>query len=565
MSNIKKKPYEISLWDDILVFRVTYYNSDGEKVKTKEYLGSLANFEEIEGTTTKVTQYYKERKICIIGSDTMDSSIRATSGKLVSSINGSNTLTFNIQSHYYDEETKELVKNPFLKFLVNERKIKLRHGSLIDKDCKWYDFVIKDIQADSENKTLTFTCKDLFINELSKSGFNIQLEPKLENNMGNIVKLAEYVLDESDWKVGDSNDVIQQTKEEALYQIKLNRDLTAKDMQGKTQDLELFEGDKIYAFYSIISNKEPYFQFLYCKDEKYEIDTDRVITNSPNYYIDNVVYTEEGLPDFAGEIVLSSKYRGDKLVRQPITEFDATIDKYVNVFKKDGNTYYGFTQTEYITPTAVQTYITNGEGFTSVNGWKVGGYRESEDATETIYPSLELIGFPDSRDVEDLINIEEYRSFLKFNRTNEKQLLYNSGFEDHHSAIKTLAVGEKFIIRAKISEVDSINSNNRPEKMKPTGSGNEIYFVIAEYTLENGIYTLGEEYFSGSFAEKTGVTYPLALDPGADIFAKFADRKAGITRNVLLDKNGKIVMMTRLYNEEEFASLCKKIDEMLAQ
>ena len=68
-----------------------------------------------------------------------------------------------------------------------------------------------------------------------------------------------------------------------------------------------------------------------------------------------------------------------------------------------------------------------------------------------------------------------------------------------------------------------------------------------------------------AFAEKTGVTYPLGLDPGADIFAKYADRKAGITRNVLIDKEGKIVMLTRLYNEEEFASLCKKIDEMLAQ
>ena len=68
-----------------------------------------------------------------------------------------------------------------------------------------------------------------------------------------------------------------------------------------------------------------------------------------------------------------------------------------------------------------------------------------------------------------------------------------------------------------------------------------------------------------AFAEKTGVTYPLALDPGADHFAKYADRKAGITRNVLIDKIGKIVMLTRLYNEEEFASLCKKIDEMLAE
>ena len=68
-----------------------------------------------------------------------------------------------------------------------------------------------------------------------------------------------------------------------------------------------------------------------------------------------------------------------------------------------------------------------------------------------------------------------------------------------------------------------------------------------------------------AFAEKTGVTYPLALDPGADIFAKYAVREAGITRNVLIDKEGKIVMLTRLYNETEFASLCKKIDEMLVQ
>ena len=67
------------------------------------------------------------------------------------------------------------------------------------------------------------------------------------------------------------------------------------------------------------------------------------------------------------------------------------------------------------------------------------------------------------------------------------------------------------------------------------------------------------------FAEKTGVTYPLALDPGADHFAKYAERKAGITRNVLIDKEGKIVMLTRLFNEEEFSSLCKKIDEMLSQ
>ena len=66
-----------------------------------------------------------------------------------------------------------------------------------------------------------------------------------------------------------------------------------------------------------------------------------------------------------------------------------------------------------------------------------------------------------------------------------------------------------------------------------------------------------------AFAEKTGVTYPLGLDKGADIFAKYAERKAGITRNVLIDREGKIVMLTRLFNQEEFNTLCKKIDELL--
>ena len=66
-----------------------------------------------------------------------------------------------------------------------------------------------------------------------------------------------------------------------------------------------------------------------------------------------------------------------------------------------------------------------------------------------------------------------------------------------------------------------------------------------------------------AFAKSTGVTYPLGLDPGADIFAKYALRDAGITRNVLIDREGKIVKLTRLYNDEEFASLVQQINEML--
>jgi peroxiredoxin len=65
------------------------------------------------------------------------------------------------------------------------------------------------------------------------------------------------------------------------------------------------------------------------------------------------------------------------------------------------------------------------------------------------------------------------------------------------------------------------------------------------------------------FAKQTAITYPMALDPGADIFALYADRQAGITRNVIVNREGRMVMLTRLYDEKEFASMCKLIDELL--
>lgn len=65
------------------------------------------------------------------------------------------------------------------------------------------------------------------------------------------------------------------------------------------------------------------------------------------------------------------------------------------------------------------------------------------------------------------------------------------------------------------------------------------------------------------FGKKIGVTYPLALDPGADIFGLVAEKKAGITRNVILDKDGTIIYLTRLFNREEFDAMKAKIASLL--
>lgn len=65
------------------------------------------------------------------------------------------------------------------------------------------------------------------------------------------------------------------------------------------------------------------------------------------------------------------------------------------------------------------------------------------------------------------------------------------------------------------------------------------------------------------FIEKVGTTYPIAMDTNADVFASYALRNSGITRNVLIDRDGRIVMLTRKFVQEEFDALVKRIDEML--
>ncbi|HYQ58850.1 MAG TPA: redoxin family protein, partial [Draconibacterium sp.] len=67
------------------------------------------------------------------------------------------------------------------------------------------------------------------------------------------------------------------------------------------------------------------------------------------------------------------------------------------------------------------------------------------------------------------------------------------------------------------------------------------------------------------FKETMEITYPLALDPGGDIFYTFAAEGAGVTRNVIINKTGKIVYMTRLFEEEEFNEMVEVIDLLLKE
>jgi peroxiredoxin len=66
------------------------------------------------------------------------------------------------------------------------------------------------------------------------------------------------------------------------------------------------------------------------------------------------------------------------------------------------------------------------------------------------------------------------------------------------------------------------------------------------------------------FKTDIGTTYPMALDPGADIFGLYALKETGVTRNVIIDRSGKIIFLTRLFNRTEFDKMKKVIFSELA-
>jgi peroxiredoxin len=68
-----------------------------------------------------------------------------------------------------------------------------------------------------------------------------------------------------------------------------------------------------------------------------------------------------------------------------------------------------------------------------------------------------------------------------------------------------------------------------------------------------------------NYKKEMKISYPLALDPGAGIFGLFALKEAGVTRNIVIDRTGKIIFLTRLYKRGEFDEMKKVIFAELAK
>jgi peroxiredoxin len=65
------------------------------------------------------------------------------------------------------------------------------------------------------------------------------------------------------------------------------------------------------------------------------------------------------------------------------------------------------------------------------------------------------------------------------------------------------------------------------------------------------------------FVDKMKVTYPFTIDTNGSLFESFTLPKAGVTRNIVLNKKGEIIFLSRLYEEKEFNEMIAVIEAEL--
>ena len=180
---ILKKEYELSVWDETL----------GEKGQKEEV------------------------KRAIIGAHDMSYDGRATALKLSRKINGTNVLTFQMPSKYFNSELGEYIHNEFCDYIFNERKLKLKY------DGEWFEFYVKNISENKQFKSIMYQyqCEDAFIDELSRNGYGITFDTELYNNVEEIGVFTEQILEDSIWEYDASKNWGDFTEyaEEKLFKI----------------------------------------------------------------------------------------------------------------------------------------------------------------------------------------------------------------------------------------------------------------------------------------------------------------------------------------------------------
>lgn len=474
---MNKDKYEISIWEDYPVA------------------------EEKKGSIT-IPAHYEERKIAVIGSDTLSSPCRTYNPKLEQNINGTNTFSFEMFQTYRENFVRdgkdEILTNPFLALLSNERKIKVLWKN------KWYDFVIKNISEDTSSRKNTYTCQDLYINELSKNGFNLTFDSELGNNEGTVQELVEKVLEGTDWTLDKKGSQgIQQKKEEPVFEFRLPEKISAKNQsKPKTNPTEIANGKTILFFYNQIQSlvetttrTSVDLQFAYA--ESYETETNSQLVTNADCYIATFWYTKDkdGIKlatSTEGTLVdlpsaVSNRYRAERLVLSKVRKFDPLTKKYCYVLLpvKDENgeipppynetdVIYEFSESKFSDALSVQNLFVNSSDFTNSQGWERFG--EETNIPLGIYQNTQ------TKEYEKTYIRLYPTSVDQTNIYKNRGLLVNSVNIPEHGFGK----GEKYIIKYRCRGLDS-NSDNRDPIANSYTTTKDLSFYIEDSD--------GNEYF----------------------------------------------------------------------
>lgn len=144
------------------------------------------------------TQLFEDRIIAEIGSRDSSFEGKAYNVELTRNLDGTKTLNFELARYYFDVIKGIKIQNELVDLLVNKCKIQLdleEHGEM-----KSFFFSVnerKDVEEDGIF-SYSYSCNDLFIEELSKNGYGISFTE--EDGLGNIHDLTKRVLKNSDWQ-----------------------------------------------------------------------------------------------------------------------------------------------------------------------------------------------------------------------------------------------------------------------------------------------------------------------------------------------------------------------------
>lgn len=454
-----KSKYEISIWSDIY----------------DEALGRFV-----------------EKKEVIIGSDTMTSENRARDPKLINNINGTNKFTFDLYYKYINTRTGEEVENPYVAYLVNERKIKV-----FWKD-EWYDLLVKSIKEDQAGRVFSYTCEDCYVTELSRSGFELEFATELQNNIGTAKELVEKVIDNTDWQYDEANsDTIYQLTEEPVYEVEILYDCTLN--KCPSGEGILHGGHMALLYYSFatdpsINNLKSQIQLCYSDDDYLCDENDMLVINGDcyNLTVDWVIdsnndhrakayYNSTHLFTVDFNTGVSQRFRAKRYVQSQKTEYCDILERYVNVYNsateiEDGHpkVIYGYPTTEYNDALAVVNLITNPSNFKNVQGWR----RQASDPTK-LYFKLSP-GFDSSTVISDYTAT----SFLYL----PVGITFNTGILNNKTYISNgFSLGERYIFRVKLkssgnepgstSDYVNVTSGDAMSTFQPSIQSRDINYV----------------------------------------------------------------------------------------